>query len=95
MKLIELTFKKVTLSKGIVQKISHGGHLLKSHILGYVSNQTWCRITICSDKYNMPTKLCDPYILVCGDTPANVDHAVDIVNDYIAKHQQTCTCSYL
>jgi hypothetical protein len=95
MALIELTFKKVTLSNGIVQKDSHGSFLIKSHNLGYVWNKTKCRITLCGDKYDRPTNLCDDFILVCGDTPANVDRAVDIVNDYIAKHRQTCICSYL
>lgn len=52
-------------------------------------------VSLSSAITNVTTKLCDDFILVCGDTPANEDLAVDIVNDYIAKHRQTCICSYL
>lgn len=94
MVLMELTSTKVDLPNGGVNRDLHGGYLLKSHILGHIFNKSGCRITMCGDKYRMPTKLCDPYILICGDTPSNVDHAFEIVADYISQHQRTCPCSY-
>lgn len=91
---MELTFKTITHQNGMIEKDFHGGYLLRSHILGHISNTTKCRMTLCGDKYNKPTSLCDPYIFIAGDNPADVERAFDIVTEYISKHRDTCTCSY-
>lgn len=91
--LIELTFKKIHQQNGRIIKDFHGGYLLKSHVLGKIS-RSGCRLILCGDNFNMKTKLCDPYILICGESPSDVDRAYEIVADCISQHQRTCPCSY-
>ena len=92
--LIELTFKTIKHKNGTFEKDFHGRHLLRSLVLGHIWNTTKCRMTLLGDKYDEPTKLCDPYIIITGESPADVDRAFEIVTEYISKHQATCTCSY-
>lgn len=81
-------------TKPVGVKDFHGVFLLCKQVLRHVNRASACRITLCGDKFGIDTKLCDPYIFVCGEGPSNVDLAVEILLVHISKHQESCTCTF-
>ena len=49
-----------------------------------------CDLILVADGFRIPTRLCDPYVLVYGKTFRDVDRAVDMVKHKIRQHQQVC-----
>jgi hypothetical protein len=94
MTVVKLTFKAIPHQNGSVEKDFHASYLLQSHVLGHVSNATTCRLWVCGDQHHFTTKLCDPYVLICGESPEKVDRAFGIVMDYVVKHQRACNCEF-
>jgi len=58
----------------------------RSGLLGRIKHETRCEIKLCGDDFNVPTKLCAPYVWVMGHQPGLVDRAVDILRDSIQSH---------
>ena len=83
MSVIELPYKFTREGRSV-----HASYLLSRETLSKIKATT-CYITVAATEFKVPTKLCDPYVLVCGKSYQSVDRAVDIVKEAIRSHSHT------
>mmetsp|Transcript_25973 Transcript_25973/g.47102 ORF Transcript_25973/g.47102 Transcript_25973/m.47102 type:complete len:150 (-) Transcript_25973:141-590(-) len=58
----------------------------RSGVLRRIKHETRCEIKLCGEDFNVPTKLCAPYVWVMGHQPGMVDKAADILRGSILSH---------
>lgn len=73
----------------------HGQYLKKGYIYNNIRDKAKCNMHLCGDKLSIPTKYCDPYVLITGGVQdwRGVDRGVQMVKAEIQKHQRNCSCS--
>mmetsp|Transcript_8661 Transcript_8661/g.18185 ORF Transcript_8661/g.18185 Transcript_8661/m.18185 type:complete len:1094 (-) Transcript_8661:318-3599(-) len=59
----------------------------------WIWQESRCQFRICGDSFDVPTKLCDPYVFIHGRHPNDVNKASQIIKDLISKHCSSCTCT--
>ena len=72
----------------------HASYLLDYRLREHIQKNTGCSIRVCGDDFDVPTRYCDPYVLVFGRSFKDVDQAVYIVKDDIRKHIRKCVCDF-
>lgn len=79
MNIVELPYKQTKSGKDF-----HAAFLIDKNtgILGHCES---CTVKICMDRFNIPVEYGDPYVFICGRHADEVDRAVRIVKESIAK----------
>eukprot|EP00970_Alexandrium_tamarense_P020421 scaffold15216_cov241-Alexandrium_tamarense.AAC.2 len=79
MNIVELPYKQTKSGKDF-----HAAFLIDKNtgILGHCEP---CTVKICMDRFNIPVEYGDPYVFICGRHADEVDRAVRIVKESIAK----------
>jgi hypothetical protein len=86
MSIVEVSYE-LTTPNG--EKSFHAAHILHKPFLAEIAG-LGCDLILVADGFRIPTRLCDPYVLVYGKTYQDVDRAVDMVKHKIRQHQQVC-----
>ena len=86
MSIVELSYE---LTPPTGEKSFHAAHILHKPFLAEIAG-LGCDLILVADGFRVPTRLCDPYVLVYGKTCRDVDCAVDMVKHKIRQHQQVC-----
>mmetsp|Transcript_13422 Transcript_13422/g.24302 ORF Transcript_13422/g.24302 Transcript_13422/m.24302 type:complete len:510 (+) Transcript_13422:2-1531(+) len=75
------------------RKDYQAAYLLRSDVLTRLKKKVKCYFRVVGEKFRMPVKLCDPYLLVSGRTFQEVDIAAEILGEEIRKHMKhNCSC---
>ena len=80
MSVVELPYKVTKAGKSV-----HAAYLLSRETLHSIQ-ASGAYIRVVATEFKIPTKLCEPYVLVCGKSYESVDRAVDIVKFAIRSH---------
>eukprot|EP00984_Skeletonema_dohrnii_P006792 scaffold2425_cov76-Skeletonema_dohrnii-CCMP3373.AAC.8 len=80
MSVVELPYKVTKEGKSV-----HAAYLLSRETLQKIQ-AAGAYIRVVATEFQIPTSLCEPYVLACGKTYEGVDRAVDIVKDAIRSH---------
>ncbi|KAL7427503.1 hypothetical protein ACHAXM_000874 [Skeletonema potamos] len=83
MSVVELSYEQTR------EKSFHAAHILHKPFLQEIG-EVGCDLILVANGFRIPTKLCDPYVLVYGRKYQDVDKAVQMVQRKISDHQGVC-----